>query len=194
MRISGVSLGDFFAITDDVSWRRYEGNVIVSPDAHWTRGNSVVARLRVSDSRGVGARTAPSGRRGPYACWHAHRDVLAGLFVAHPDARIRTALAVYRGRDGFERDYPATRYRDVGSPMTPARMTDLCVGMDCGGPACAPIAQAAEAQPTPAREENAVLARIEEELRRAEEVAPEPLVFEGPPSLAGVPDLAYSGR
>lgn len=194
MRISNVSLGDFCAITGDVSRRSYEGNVIVAPDAHWARRYSVVARLRVSDSRGTGARTAPSGRHGPYACWHAHRDVLRALFEAHPDATVRTALAVYRGMEGFERDYPATEYRNVGSPAQPARMPDLCVEVGCGAPGVVRTGETTDEYAVPVRNERAVLARIEEELRRADQEGPEPLVFEGPPSLADIPDLAYSGR
>lgn len=192
MRISRVSLGDFYAIAHDVSWRVYEGNLMVSPDAHGTGRNSVVARLRVSDCRGAGARTSPSGRHGPYACWHAHRDVLAAMFAAHPDATVRTVLAVYRGRDGFERDYPATRHGQVGSPTVPTCMTDLCVGTDCGTSVVSATTQAG--QPLSERDHNTILARISAQLRQAAEEAPDPLVFEGPPSLADAPDLAYSGR
>jgi hypothetical protein len=68
------------------------------------------------------------GRRIPAACWHAYRDVLAALFDQCPAARVRTALAVYRGREGFERHYPATAYVNVGSQMQPAHMPELC---DC---------------------------------------------------------------
>ena len=50
------------------------------------------------------------------------------MFDQCPAARVRTALAVYRGREGFERHYPATAYVNVGSQMQPAHMPELC---DC---------------------------------------------------------------
>ncbi|WP_413810569.1 hypothetical protein [Streptomyces sp. OE57] len=198
MNITGVPLGDFCAITDDVSCRRYGGNVVVASDAHSGYGNSITARLRVMDSRGAGARTAATGRHGPYACWHAYRDVLWSMFAAYPDARARTALETYRGISGFERDYPATGDHNVGSAMYPACIADLCVMGGCGDPEplVAPTVGdlAAVEEAVPVTDDDSILARIERELRRADRYAPEPLVFEGPESLAGVPDLAYSGR
>jgi hypothetical protein len=50
----------------------------------------------------------------------------AVLFDQRPAATVRTALAVYRGREGFERDYPSTAYTNVGSEMQPAYMPSLC--------------------------------------------------------------------
>ncbi|MEV1083466.1 hypothetical protein AB0I98_35500 [Streptomyces sp. NPDC050211] len=198
MNITGVPLADFYAITDDVSRRAYDGNVAVAPDAHNARGNSITARLRVRDGRGAGARTAASGRHGPYACWHAYRDVLWTVFSAYPDARARTALETYQGISGFERDFPATRYRNIGSVMYPAYMPDLCVVDDCGeaGPPFLRTVDdlAAVEESACVSDDDRVLARIQRELQRADRYGPEPIVFEGPPSLAGVPDLAYSGR
>src|SRR3954462_706672 len=108
MRITGVSLAEFERITERVSDAEYCGNVRVHPDARAVSGKSCQGRLYVANSRGPGARTSSSGRHGPYACWHAYRDVLQALFDAYPDARVRTGLANYIGRDGFESEYPAT--------------------------------------------------------------------------------------
>lgn len=47
-------------------------------------------------------------RRVAAVCWHGHRDFLRALFDVNPDARVRTALADYRGREGFEREYLST--------------------------------------------------------------------------------------
>ncbi|MDT0318514.1 MULTISPECIES: hypothetical protein [unclassified Streptomyces] len=196
MNIRGVSLDDFYAVTNDVSRRAYEGNVIVAPEARWSRRSSFNARLRVVNSRGPGARTAASGRHGPYACWHAYRDVLWQMFVANPDATARTALATYRGQSGFERDYPATRYRVVGSVAYPVSMAALCVAEGCGaeGPPFLRVPDECDPRPLAAEGSDDVLARIERELRQAEIAPPEPMVFEGPVSLLDAPDLAYSGR
>jgi len=107
----------------------YDGNLVVTADSYQS-GSLVRARVGVLSSREPGARRSWSGGRIPSACWHAYRDVLAALFDQRPAARVRTALAVYRGREGFERDYPATAYRNVGSAMQPAYMPELC---DCDG-------------------------------------------------------------
>jgi hypothetical protein len=109
--------------------QRVDASTAVRVHARAVSGKSCQGRLYVANSRGPGARTASSGRHGPYACWHAYRDVLQALFDAYPDARVRTSLANYIGRDGFERDYPATGWRNVGSQMEPRCMPDLC---DCG--------------------------------------------------------------
>jgi hypothetical protein len=129
MRISGLSLDDFTAITASVSDDCYAGNLAVSPDAHddGSRKSRCTARLVAGDSRGAGTRTSWSGRHGPYVCWHAYRDVLAEVFRQYPDAVVRTGLAgVYRGAAGFRRDYPATADKNIGSQMAPAYMPDLC--------------------------------------------------------------------
>lgn len=127
MQMRGLALADFERIIKQVSADSYAGNVAVADDAH-EGGRLVTARLRVLESRGDGARRSWTGRRIPAACWHAYRDVLAALFEEYPRASVRTAMAVYRGREGFEQHYPATADRNVGSQMQPAYMPDLC---DC---------------------------------------------------------------
>jgi len=87
----------------------------------WVRG-----RIVPLTSRSEGARRSYSGRRLKAACWHAYRDVLAALFEQRPRATVRTALATYHGREGFERHYPATAYVNVGSAMRLVHMPALC--------------------------------------------------------------------
>jgi hypothetical protein len=128
MDIRGLGLEDFQAIVAYVSKGEYDGNVVVERNAHATGGRSCAARLWATDGYGPGARTSWTGRHAHAACWHAYRDVLAELFERFPKATVRTALAVYRGREGFERHYPATAYVNVGSQMQPAHMPELC---DC---------------------------------------------------------------
>lgn len=126
MQITGVSLGDFYDLTEHVSRESYGGNVIVNPDAYSHSGNRITARLRVNSSRAPGARRAWSGRRTVAACWHAYRDVLSRVFDYNPDARIRTMMATYKGREGFLSDYPGTAYQNVGSQISPVTMPALC--------------------------------------------------------------------
>jgi hypothetical protein len=133
MRISGVSLNEFRAIVAIVSDSLYHGNVIVAREATdlgGIRKPRISARLTVQNSYAYGARTSWSGRHMPAASWEAYRDVLAELFDRHPDALVRTALAVYRRKEGFEREYPQTGYRNIGSQMIPATMPELSVGVN----------------------------------------------------------------
>lgn len=132
MDIRGVSYGDVERIIAQVSRDTYDGNVISDSGARalLSGGRGFRGRLRVKDSRGAGARMSATGRHGPYACWHAYRDVFAAIFAEYPDARVRTGMARYDGREGFEANYPATAYINIGSQLDPVHMPDLCL---CGG-------------------------------------------------------------
>ncbi len=127
MDIRGLTLEDFQAIVAYASQDTYDGNIVVERNAH-SNGSRLAARLWADDGRGPGARTSWTGRHAHAACWHAYRDVLAELFERFPRATVRTAMAVYRGRQGFEQHYPATAYSNIGSVMQPAYMPSLC---DC---------------------------------------------------------------
>ena len=94
-------------------------------------GTAFNARIVPDTSRVHGARrSAPSpwqdGRAVKAACWHAHRDVLAALFAAVPDARVQSSFADYRGQADFLLKFPATRAHEVGSQIMPSRICDLC--------------------------------------------------------------------
>lgn len=128
IRGKGVCYGCVRQIAEDVSRELYGGNVRVHPDSKPLGSESYGfrGRIMVVDSRGPGARTSWSGRHGPYACWHAYRDVLARIFETYPNARVRTSMAHYVGAAGFEETYPATADRNIGSQFAPAYMPDLC--------------------------------------------------------------------
>lgn len=148
MYISGVTLEEFTKITADVSAKRYEGNLIVhrdSDDLHGVRRPRIKARLGVVDS-GYGLygssvnKCAPGARRSSQqssnpegkprrlcvACWHTYRDVLTELFDRHPDALVRTALAVYRGKDDFEDKFEETGWGNCGSLYRPVYLKETC--------------------------------------------------------------------
>jgi hypothetical protein len=67
------------------------------------------------------------GRRVAAVCWHGHRDFLRALFRLCPDAVVRTAIAVYRGAEGFEETFPATAHRNIGSAYMPCTMAEACL-------------------------------------------------------------------
>ena len=60
-------------------------------------------------------------------CWHGHRDFMREVFKINPDARIKSAVADYRGSDDFERTFPGTGHRNIDSQMYPTEMQDACV-------------------------------------------------------------------
>lgn len=93
--------------------------------------------ITVQDSRGrYGRRSAIPGyaggksRRVAAACWHGHRDFFRALFDLVPSAVVRSSFAVYRGRDEFEVEFPATYHRNAGSMAYPQAYGSLC---DCTG-------------------------------------------------------------
>ena len=73
-------------------------------------------------------RSIKRGRRIAAVCWHGHRDFFRALYRRSPEARIKTALADYRGTDDFERIFPATGQGNVGSWAEPQAAQDAC---DC---------------------------------------------------------------
>lgn len=137
MQIKGVPMADFNDIVNSVSSSDYEHNVIVHPDSrdeNGVRAPRIQARLRCvssghnthGDDLAPGAKRGFSGRRGTAACWHAYRDVLTELFNRFPNAVVRTAMAHYKGQDGFNENYPDTAYINVGSAFQPMYAKEMC--------------------------------------------------------------------
>ena len=116
------------AIVTRVSEDYYGGNLTYElEDLHGVRRNRYRFKMGATSGK-PGSRKSASGRRGPWACWDAFRDVLAAIFIADPDALIRTAAATYRGAQDFLDKYPETGDRNVGSMVAPAFYDELC---DC---------------------------------------------------------------
>lgn len=134
MEIVGLTVADFEHIVYVVSRAQYHGNLVMVDGrrAGGVRRPKIRARVTVTDSRGPGARTSWSGRHGPWASWEAYRDVLSELFYRFPDAIVRTSVATYKGSDGFEKTFPRTALRNVGSMVQPVTMPELSVWPDPG--------------------------------------------------------------
>jgi hypothetical protein len=96
---------------------KYNGNVYA--EITWHSGRRVRFTLATRDAWAIGSRRAASGRHMRKASWEAHRDVLRYLFAVDPHASVRTALANYYGRGDFERKFPATAHKNVGSIAQP---------------------------------------------------------------------------
>lgn len=67
-------------------------------------------------------------RRVNAVCWHAYRDVLVELFNIEPNAKVRTGMAKYLGKEGFYSNFPETARQNIGSMMYPVTMPECC---DC---------------------------------------------------------------
>lgn len=142
MIVTGITTEQFNEIVAKLNATTYGGNLnteigrIYSPTRF--AGRVTVresgARLFPKDKSRTapGARRSWSGRRIAAACWHAYRDVLAGVFEVNPDARVRTAMAKYIGREGFLANYPETANQNIGSMASPAYMPELCDCEDYG--------------------------------------------------------------
>lgn len=93
----------------------------------WSKARRVRFTLGTRDSRKYGSRRSAAGRHMPKASWEAHRDIMEALFDADPDARIKTALATYRGRKDFHSKFPTTAHKNIGSIMHPCTMRETTV-------------------------------------------------------------------
>jgi hypothetical protein len=49
------------------------------------------------------------GRRTPYVTWEGHREFMLVVFERFPEARIKSAIADYKGRDEFFDKHPQTK-------------------------------------------------------------------------------------
>lgn len=135
MQVTGISPEMFTQIVARVGAKDYEHNLdpqitsVQSPKRFRARVVCYESGARLPHLKGMsaaGARKSWSGRRLNAACWHAYRDVMLGIFAVNPDARIYTAMAKYKGLEGFEANYPQTADQNIGSMMQPAYMPDLC--------------------------------------------------------------------
>ena len=133
MIVSGVTAQDIRDVVAKLNATDYDGNVVIERlDTLNQKGTRHTLKLGTADSRKHGSRRAGSGRHGKWLCWHGFRDVVRAIMAVNPDAKVRSAAAVYDGSVGFERVYPSTAERNIGSLYQPAYMPDMCVG-SCAG-------------------------------------------------------------
>lgn len=100
----------------------------VEVDGPTREGRGWRFRLRLADLPRNGPPYVRVGRHGLIAavCWHGFRDFLRYVFERYPEAVAITAIARYEGKAGFERDYPATGDRNIGSVICPVLYRDAC--------------------------------------------------------------------
>lgn len=133
MIVSGVTAQDIRDVVAKLNATDYDGNVVIERLGTLNQKDTRhTLKLGTADSRKHGSRRAGSGRHGKWLCWHGFRDVVRAIMAVNPDAKVRSAAAVYNGRNGFESVYPSTAGVNVGSMAQPAYMPELCVG-SCSG-------------------------------------------------------------
>lgn len=71
-------------------------------------------------------------RRVAAVCWHGFRDYFRACFAQAPDAEFKTALDHWRGSEDFERRFPASGDRNIGSQVQPLLIVDACRCPDRG--------------------------------------------------------------
>lgn len=106
MKVWGVSVERVTKAVEFAS-AKYDGNIIfkASPIKD---GRAIRFTLTVKDVRKKGARRSANGRRVNAACWHCHRDVILAIFTRDNGARVKTAIADYKGFEDFCYKYPDT--------------------------------------------------------------------------------------
>ena len=131
MKIWGITMEQVHQIVNDVSRDNYQNNLEIDQGGLHSPprkiGKAIAFCLRVKDSKGPGhALVGPSQKRWVSACWHCHRDVCIAIFNLNPDARIKTAIADYRGKWDFNYSFPATGSYNIGSVTSPVHMSHAC--------------------------------------------------------------------
>src|SRR5690606_19018612 len=107
MKVLNVSLGTLEAVAESVGVKLY----IVRQTNR--KGTAWQLTLRPAGDRYY--RRGHSGRRIWAVCWHGHRDFFRALFERAPNAKVRTVVASYDGREDFERTHSITGDRNIGS-------------------------------------------------------------------------------
>jgi len=105
--------------------RAYDGNITFKRFDPQHNGG-VHFTLGVRSSKAPGGRRSHTGKRVAAACWHAHRDFMKEIFALVPNAVLRSCHACYKGKAGFERDFPNTGYINIGSMMQPLEFQNAC--------------------------------------------------------------------
>lgn len=109
MKVWGVYDDEIRELADEVGlaiWGDWRGTGI------YREGRAYRFRLKLRDRREDGRlkfqKLGYQERKTSAVCWHGHREFLTALFRRFPDARVKTALADYYGRDDFHRTFRAT--------------------------------------------------------------------------------------
>jgi len=115
---------------------RYQGNIkfkTLKP-----RGNRISFTLTVIDSKAPGHRRTPSGKRMPFACWHATGHFMDALFEIQPAAGVYSSGSLANPRFGHWITKDGGNWEDwgIGPVMNPVMVSQAC---DCNADAQAGV-------------------------------------------------------
>lgn len=125
MKIWGLTEAQLHECAEEIGVKLYEPR---------EEGRAIRLRILPTGERIDGdykyQRTSASGynadRRVHAVCWHGYRDFMLAVFERNPEARIKTMMADYKGREDFLSKYEETGYRNVGSMMYPMQAREVC--------------------------------------------------------------------
>jgi hypothetical protein len=125
---AGIAYDDNLAalIGREYSATRFAGRVVLKNTGYQLYGRKDTSLLAPGQRRS--ASYFSGQRRINAVCWHGYRDALIEVFNINPDAKVRTAMAKYLGRDSFYEEFPSTGRKNIGSLMYPVTMPETC---DC---------------------------------------------------------------
>jgi hypothetical protein len=128
MQITGITPVQFQDIVAKVSDRDYQGNLRAELGSQQSatrfRGRVMLQHTGYQMfGRKDTSLLAPGQRRSASSLSGERR------INQFPEARVYTAMAKYKGKDGFEANYPQTAYLNIGSMAYPMTMPETC---DCG--------------------------------------------------------------
>lgn len=126
MFVWGVTPTQLAKIVRTISADKYEGNVIFKNGPEMASSKKMTFTLTVKRGAQPGGRRAPDGRKVAAACWHVHQDIMRELFSQFPQARLKSMMADYRGKEDFEDNFPETAWVNIGSEANPCYSGDAC--------------------------------------------------------------------
>jgi hypothetical protein len=141
MQITGITKGQFEAAVAKAAATHYNDNLRPEFGTEYstTRFRARVLPKQTGNQMGLATEELAPGqrrsanvmggmRRVNAVCWHAYRDVLIEVFNINPNAKVRTGMAKYLGRESFYELFPETGRVNIGSMMYPVTMPECC---DC---------------------------------------------------------------
>jgi len=129
MKLWDVTADELTTIVEYVSTMLYNGNIVFKRHPE-PSGRAVAFTLTVQKSAGPAGRRSNMGRKICACCWHGHRDVMKAIFAFNPAARLKTAIADYKGKLNFEASFEETGYNNLGSIVAPVDASNAC---ECEG-------------------------------------------------------------
>lgn len=94
--------------------------------------------VRYADERGdapyqrESASMFSGGRRVSAVCWHGFRDFFRAVYASTPGVVFVTGLDTWRGSEDFEKRFPESGHKNIGSQMAPVSIVDACRCPDRG--------------------------------------------------------------